>query len=117
MGPMTADNTAFVKKTDRRKAKLIEPRQKRDTYNRTIHNGVCMTKSLMTTVHSRLIKLNCITAESHHERYKTRSLKPMMRIVCLSLSSFSTTTAFVSSETGKSWHIVSTRESIKETAT
>eukprot|EP00966_Prymnesium_polylepis_P334043 7389447-Prymnesium_polylepis.2 len=41
---------------------------------------------------------------------------PIMRIVCLRRSSFSSTSALVSCETGKSWHMVITRPSRKPTA-
>ena len=49
---------------------------------------------------------NSIRAESSHVERWTESFSPMMRIVCSRRASFSSTNAFVSCETGKSWLIV-----------
>ena len=57
----------LVKKTERKNAKEMAPRQNRPTKRKTIHVAVCTTNILMTAVHMIVMSVNCTSAESHHE--------------------------------------------------
>lgn len=63
-------------------------------------------KTLQTTLTRSVMIRNCVSEETSQLVTKTEWRSPMMCIVCLSLSSFSSTMLLVRSDTGQSWHMV-----------
>ena len=115
-GAATAASLPFEKKVESRSERAKEPREKRPTYaTRSPKLAWTMNRRSMS-VSEMVISVASKRPSRHQLVTKLDSRSPIIRIVCFSRSSFSSTIALVNCATGKRKHIVSTSPSKKPIA-